>query len=111
MVMVAFDRGVGLVFTVVALEWGQAFVLVHVVLEIDQRLKNSAAIFFWAGLRLIASRSGNFCDFLEEVVRGMVRAIKSSQRTQDQDLQITWRNPKEIDVLLTTGKKNTEKKC
>ena len=52
MVMVAFDRGVGLVFTVVALEWGQAFVLVHVVLEIDQRLKNSAAIFFWAGLRL-----------------------------------------------------------
>ena len=56
MVMVAVDRGVGFVVTVVALEWSQAFVLVHVILEIDQRLKNSAAIFFWAGMRLLAKQ-------------------------------------------------------
>ena len=56
MVVVAVDRGVGFVVTVVALEWSQAFVLVHVILEIDQRLKNSAAIFFWAGLRLLAEQ-------------------------------------------------------
>ena len=56
MVVVAVDRGVGFVVTVVTLEWSQAFVFVHVILEIDQRLKNSAAIFFWAGMRLIAKQ-------------------------------------------------------